>query len=182
MSLDVFWAFRWAAISSICNMRMVKFVIFWNIQYICTFFIFYTWRSVIHYLKTLAIKLLLHLNIFTHSFGNIFQIPYGKKLDKAYILRTLCNLSEKGFVPVNVSHLLAFMCLVDHTFCTILNERWFSQYHFEGNAAIFYVEDLHTGLSLEKYSKQISSPDGFKVCCPYHFQWRWLIWFNHLLL
>ncbi|KAI9557098.1 hypothetical protein GHT06_016896 [Daphnia sinensis] len=64
-------------------------------------------------------------------------IPYGKKFEKNFILKTLLNASKVSFIPI--------------------------YYHIEGNNAVFFIEDSSAAEALSTLNKQITLHDGFKL-------------------
>ncbi|XP_066570669.1 nuclear RNA export factor 1-like [Amia ocellicauda] len=64
-------------------------------------------------------------------------IPYGRKLEKSWLLTALQDLCTVHFTPV--------------------------QFHYEGNRAVFYVQDATTALALRKVSREITDTEGYKV-------------------
>lgn len=65
------------------------------------------------------------------------MIPYGKKFEKDFILKTLLNASKVSFIPI--------------------------YYHIEGNNAVFFIEDSSAAEALSTLNKQITLHDGFKL-------------------
>uniref|UniRef100_A0A8C7FMV1 Nuclear RNA export factor 1a n=1 Tax=Oncorhynchus kisutch TaxID=8019 RepID=A0A8C7FMV1_ONCKI len=68
---------------------------------------------------------------------SLWQIPYGRKYDKKWLLTALQNLCSVPFTPV--------------------------QYQIEGHKAQFYLEDACTANALCRVSRQITDTEGYKV-------------------
>ncbi|XP_055486318.1 nuclear RNA export factor 1 isoform X1 [Leucoraja erinacea] len=64
-------------------------------------------------------------------------IPYGKKYDKTWLLSNLQSMSSVPFNPV--------------------------QFHYDGNKALFYVEDSTTANALKQVSRRIIDKDLYRV-------------------
>ncbi|XP_066570667.1 nuclear RNA export factor 1-like [Amia ocellicauda] len=64
-------------------------------------------------------------------------IPYGRKHEKSSLLTVLQDLCTVHFTPV--------------------------QFHYEGNRAVFYVQDATTAHALHKVSRKITDTEGYKV-------------------
>ncbi|XP_022090550.1 nuclear RNA export factor 1-like isoform X2 [Acanthaster planci] len=64
-------------------------------------------------------------------------IPYGKKVEKDWLLTSLQNLCSVPFIPF--------------------------EFHYEGERAIFHVDDVTTGSALKAISNRITTKTGHKV-------------------
>uniref|UniRef100_V9KZI8 Nuclear RNA export factor 1 n=1 Tax=Callorhinchus milii TaxID=7868 RepID=V9KZI8_CALMI len=64
-------------------------------------------------------------------------IPFGKKYEKSWLLSSIQNLCSVPFTP--------------------------TEFHFEGNRVVFYVEDSTTANALKQVSRKITDKDKYKV-------------------
>ncbi len=65
------------------------------------------------------------------------SIPHGRKVDKDWLLRSLQNICRVPFIPL--------------------------EFHYEGEMAMFYVDDIATGDALRSVSGRITSKTGHKI-------------------
>ncbi|KAL5008704.1 hypothetical protein ScPMuIL_014285 [Solemya velum] len=64
-------------------------------------------------------------------------IPYGQKAEKSFVLKSLTNMSDVPFKPIN--------------------------YHYDQNRAVFYVQDKRAADALKRCHRRITMPSGFKM-------------------
>ncbi|XP_038071573.1 nuclear RNA export factor 1-like [Patiria miniata] len=64
-------------------------------------------------------------------------IPYGKRVEKEWLLRSLQNICTVPFIPL--------------------------EFHYEGDLAVFCVDDIATGNALRNVSNRITAKTGHKI-------------------